>query len=140
MNAINRPLEAFNGAWAILAAYCVIFLLVHLYMIGIARHLTLRGWLFNLPPGMQLAVATMSICAAIFISRAAIWYWRFFYHGEADALAGQSIPLAAGAFLGCWSFLCILRVITRPFGMWPVASAVVTVMLYLATFLIGGDV
>jgi hypothetical protein len=136
VNAINRPLEAFNGAWAILAGYCVVFLLIHLYMIGITRHLTLRKWLFHLPIGMQLAVATMSICAAIFITRSAIWYWRFFYEGEADALSSQATPLAVGAFLGCWSFLCILRVITHPFGIWPTLMAVGTVVAYLATFLL----
>lgn len=135
MNGVNRPLEAFNGAWAILAGYCVVFLLLHLHRTGITKHLTWRRWLFHLPVGMQLAVATTAICAAIFISRAAVWWWRFFDDADPHHLPDQAIPLAFGAFLGCWAFLCILRVITRPFGAWPVTIATMSVLAYLATFL-----
>lgn len=133
----NIWLEAFNGTWAILAVYCVGFLLIHLYRAGATRRLSWwRGWHSDMPLGVQLAVGTMISCVGVVASRGAIWFWRVTTHGDLSRLYDHVFPLAFGGVTGSLGFLCILRVVTvARFGWWPTLAACGTVVAYWLTFL-----
>lgn len=131
----NRPLEAFSATWTILAAFCVVFLVVHLYSVGTHKHISLRRWLCWLPIGMQMAVAMLVIGTAEVITRGSVWFWRATTGGDPARLVDFGFFLAGGATLGCVGFLCLLRVVTKPFGRWPVLVAILTMAGYLASFL-----
>lgn len=133
--ANNDALAAFNGSVLILAAYCLLFLIIHLWATAHRRRLTLRRWFFRLPIGMQVAVGTAAICAGEVGTRLALWIWHFVFSGRPEVLHTYGGMLGIGAAVLAIGFLCILRVVSRPFGRWPVTAAVVTVLVYLATFL-----
>lgn len=130
---MNEALEALNGSWAILAGYAVFFTALHLYVV--VKYGDKPFWDHVMDLGFQLAVAAAIICAGIFLSRAAIWYWRFMTEGDLSQLSNQGVPLGIGAVVGSIGFVLYIRIITKPFGFAPVFAAVATVMFYLATFI-----
>lgn len=134
---VNNALAAFNGSVLILALYCVVFLALHLWATGVRSHMTWRRWLFRTPLGMQIAVAVSVICVGEVFTRGAIWVWRYLLAGDPGRLGQQRIMLGLGALILAAGFLCVLRVISRPFGAWPITAAVLTVLAYLATFIPG---
>lgn len=134
-HGVNDALAAFNGAVLILAAYCVVFLAVHLWATGLRLHMTFKNWVIKTPLGIQMAIAVAVVCTGEVFTRGAIWLWRYIFHGDPSRLGQQSIMLGIGATILATGFLCVLRVISRPFGPWPLAAAVLTVLGYLATFI-----
>jgi hypothetical protein len=131
---MNAALEALNGSWAILAGWGVIFTVLHLCALVRYGKQSFAEWIGDL--GFQLAVATSVICAGVFLSRAAIWYWRFTTGGNLAFLPDQAPPLIIGSAIGSIGFLLYIRVVTQPFGWSPVVVAACTVIAYLATFLL----
>jgi len=134
MNRLNEPLEASNGTWAILAAYCVVFIGLHFYRTMIHEKKPLR--LLLLPIGLQMALATGIICLAEVITRGAVWHWRFSTDGDPGQLIRYAYALGAASVIGNLAFLWVLRQVTRPMGIWPVAAAGVTVAAFWLTFLL----
>lgn len=132
---LNLYLEIFNGSWAILSLYAVIFLLYHLSHIGSQRDVGMRHWMFgNIPQSMQLALAILAVSAGVFISRAPIWYWRMVTGGDFASFDITRGFLTFGAGLGCVGFMCLIRVVTRPMTSgWPPLLAAASVVAYVVS-------
>jgi len=128
----SEILELLNGAWSIISAFLIPFLMIHLWEAGNLRKLSARRWLFDLPDGMKLAIGVLAAAIGIQITRTTIWYWRFVSSGEANFISIQRLLLAVGAFIGTVGFLCIMREITRHrFGHWPWLTALGTAATYV---------
>lgn len=133
MSQLNIWLEAFSGLWTILAAFCLVFLIVHLYAAGVRYRMTLSGWFCHMPDGVQIAVATAIVCFAELMTRGGVWWWRA-QHGGAPGMT-PSIPLGAGAIMGCIGFFWLLRAVSRPLGAWPMFLAAAALVTYLGSML-----
>lgn len=131
----NTALSAFNGSVLILASYCGIFVAIHLWQVGERESVPWKQWFFRLPIGMQIAVGFLTVCGGEITTRTAIWIWRYWLAGQPEALAGVGPMLGLGYLILSVGFLCVLRVVTWPLGMWPTAVAIGSVLAYLATFL-----
>ena len=136
MGRVNASLEAFNGTFAILLAFVLVFIVYHLLSTGIRQHMAWRRWLCHLSIGMQLALATGMASAGEFLSRATVWWWRHSTGGDASRLVDFAPQLATAAVVGSVGFLWILRVVTRPLGAWPVTLATLSVVVYLLATLV----
>lgn len=134
----NLFLEIFNGSWAILSLYSVIFLIYHLRDIGARRRINSRHWyLGRIPQSMQLAISVLAIAAGVFVSRAPTWYWRLTTGGDFSDFDTIRTFLTVGAGLGCIGFMCLIRVVTRPMTSgWPPLLAAGTVTVYIVARLI----
>lgn len=120
-----------NGVWAIVALWLTVFLIYHLVVVGFQRSIKLSR-IFNLPLSMQLAVGTLVVSVAIFITRFIIWISRHSNNGVLSLQATDTVAFISGTVLGIIGFLCILRTVTRPIlGHWPWIGALVNAAIYV---------
>lgn len=126
-------LEAGNGSWSILSAYCVLFTLM--YLVESRPRGRMTWWAWSQTIGVELAIVTAGICLAVVIARSPVWLWRFETGGDMAQLSRYLPMVGMGSLVGCVFFLWYLRIITRWVGLWPVVLALGSVLLYLATFI-----
>lgn len=124
---LNTFLSIVNGAWTIMLAFFVVFLLHHLWE---ARHnIDWADWFLDQPKGAQVAAAILIADIGNWIVRAVVWAWR--ETGAASPLPDWVVAgIAFGALVGTVGILCKLRVfsIVR-FGHAPwIACAAVTLL------------
>lgn len=131
-------LEIMNGNWAILATFTAVYVSYHLIDVAHRRGVTLQKWFTDLPQSMQLAVAFLTVSVGVIFSRAPVWFWRFMTDGDPLKFsAGIKMLLTIGAALGCFGYICAIRVITRPMrSHWPWITAALCAVLYTVGTLI----
>lgn len=129
--AFNIVFETVNGAWTILTAFFVVFLLVHFKMEWNWRGLGWRSWP-HLPLGLRVAIALFVTSLGTVISRIGAWHWRHAggHMPVSDLDAGL---LLSGALIAAVGILCQIRVFTSPYlGHWPWIMSAVIVVAYVA--------
>lgn len=132
--SFSSVLEATNGVWAILAFWLTAFMIYHIILVLMQRHIGWRRVLlnFDLPISVQLAFGVLVISAAVLITRGIIWLTRIKNGGNVDAIVAQSGAYLFGTALGVAGFLSILRTISQPaFGHWPWVGALASSGVYL---------
>jgi hypothetical protein len=128
-------LEAGNGVWAVLSFWLSMFMLYHVLIIRVQRRITWAQLLLNfkLPLSMQVAVGTLTVAAAIFMTRVVLWYARYRHSGDLDLLMPESGVYLVGTLLGIVGILFILRSVSQPtFGHWPWVGALTSATVYIA--------
>lgn len=131
----HNILEVANGVWAIVALWLTVFLIYHLLLVKSQRSISWSR-MFNLPLSMQLAVGTLVVSSAIFITRTIIWLSRHANNGLLSLQATDTIAFVSGTVLGIIGFLCILRTVTRPLlGHWPWIGALLNAAAYVLWWL-----
>jgi hypothetical protein len=125
-------LEAANGVWALLALWLSVFMVYHLVVVRMQRRIKWKRFITGLPLSMQVAVGTLVIALAVFMTRVVIWWARYRHNGELDLMMPETRIYLSGTALGAVGFLCILRAVSRPvFGHWPWAAALASSAAYL---------
>ena len=130
----NALLEVANGVWAILALWLTAFMIYHIVLVLMQRHIGWRRVLlnFDLPISVQLAFGVLVISIAVLVTRGIIWLTRIRTGGNVDAIVAQSGLYLFGTALGVAGFLSILRTISQPtFGHWPWVGALISSGAYL---------
>lgn len=125
-------LEVANGVWALLALWLSIFMVYHLMIVRMQRRIKWSRFITGLPLSMQVAIGTLVISVAVFMTRIVIWWARYRHGGDLDLLMPETRVYLSGTALGIVGFLCILRAVSQPiFGHWPWVGALVSAVLYL---------
>lgn len=128
-------LEGGNGLWAIAAGWLTIFMIYHVVVVRAQRRIPWKNLFFNFKINLsiQVALGTLAVAVAIFLTRAVLWSARHFPETNTDLLMPHSLVYAAGTALGIVGFLCILRSVSQPaFGHWPWAGALASSAVYVA--------
>jgi hypothetical protein len=127
-------LEGGNGLWAIVALWLSVFMIYHVLVVRSQRGIPWHKMLFNfkIHLSVQIALGTLAVAGAIFLTRAVLWQVRHFPEPQIDLLMPHSAIYAMGTALGIIGFLCILRSVSQPtFGHWPWVGALVSSGVYL---------
>jgi hypothetical protein len=136
---IERLLAILNGNWTI---ECVVLAFISVaYLVSLGRQLRFswRNWLFDMLPGMRVAVAILVMSIGSALVRGTVWVWAFVYH-RADYTPQMLLVLIFGATLGAGGFLMAIVEIGIPlFGNWPVVITIGCMVIFtVATLLFGG--
>ena len=126
-------LEGGNGLWAVVALWLSIFMLYHVLVVRSQRGIPWHKMLFNfrIHLSVQIALGTLAVAVAIFLTRIVLWSTRY-YQSEANLAGPEGFIYAGGTALGIVGFLCILRSVSQPtFGHWPWVGALGSSSAYL---------
>ena len=133
-------LEGGNGLWAIAALWLSGFMIYHVLVVRAQRSIPWRKMFFNFKVhlSIQVALGTLAVSMAVFLTRAVLWWARYSPETQVDALLMPfSAIYAGGTALGIIGFLCILRSVSQPtFGHWPWVGALTSSAAYLIWWLI----
>ena len=128
---MSRWLEIWNAVWGMLGLQASFWLVAHLFHVGNLREMRPRDWLYRMPSAMRLGMAVLALAAGIFVSRAAIWWWRITTGGDIKQFSAQNPILILGAVLGSLGLIWIIRAVTWPrFGNWPWVIALISSVAY----------
>jgi hypothetical protein len=127
-------LEGGNGLWAISAAWLSCFMIYHVLRVRAQRKIPWRRLIFNFRVALsvQIALGTLAVALAIFLTRAVLWFARHYYPPDLDLYMPHSAIYAGGTALGIIGFLCILRSVSQPVcGHWPWVGALASGVAYI---------
>lgn len=132
-------LEGGNGLWAIAGLWLSGFMLYHVLVVRSQRSIPWRKMFFNfsIHLSIQIALGTLAVAVAIFMTRAVLWWARYFPESQVDSAMPYGTIYAVGTAIGIVGFLCILRSVSQPtFGHWPWVGALASSGAYLVWWLI----
>ena len=127
----SLPLELLNGAGMVLETCFLSCMALYLFREVRRRQLSVRDWVFDLPPSMHLAVAIFVFDFGVCLRSAVIWIWRHFYKAGDFGLIQMSLLAYGGAIIVIGS-LCKIRAITKPdFGNGPWLMSLAAMILFI---------
>jgi hypothetical protein len=96
---LERLLVIVNGNWGIEGIVLAVVAAAYLWRLSHVLKFNWHNWLFDLVPGMRVAIAIMAISIGVALTRGTIWIWSVIY------VRGDFTPellgvLLAGATIG----------------------------------------
>jgi hypothetical protein len=135
---LERLLVIVNGNWGIEGIVLAVVAAAYLWRLSHVLKFNWHNWLFDLVPGMRVAIAIMAISIGVALTRGTIWIWSVIY------VRGDFTPellgvLLAGATIGAGGFLMAIVQIGVPlFGNMPWIMALCGMTIFTAASLFFG--
>jgi hypothetical protein len=135
---LERLLVIINGNWGIEAVILAGVAAAYLWKVSSTLHFHWRNWIFDLIPGMRVAIAIFAISVGIAMTRGTIWVWSVIYH-RGDFTTPLLSVMLAGATIGAGGFLlAIIQKGVPLFGHTPWIMALCGMAIFTAFTLLFG--